>query len=348
MSDEIDQQPQAVGLTIEKLRPLAEPIRQLRAGRRHVLFAGRGTSDNAAQYGRYLIEIAARMRAALAAPSIATRYKTELDLSDTVFITVSQSGRTDEMLETQQWAASRNARTIAITNDAASPLATEADLAMVTMAGEERAVPATKTYTSQLAAIAVLAASLGPGGSPLGQDLSQVPDTLTELLDRHGIDEAVGLLATASSWITVSRGLTYPTALEAALKLEETCLRPVRALSYADLRHGPSAFLDSKTAAVVIAPPDGPLLDGLTRQARDLRSTGVAVVGIGGDDDFRATCNFARPGPRLSELLAPLGLILPAQLIAETMARHLGLDPDRPRGLTKVTQSEPGPSVIAR
>ena len=120
----------------------------------------RGSSDNAAVYGRYLVETHLGISAALAAPSVATHYHARLDLSDTLVVTISQSGRTEEIVEVQRWAREQKAATIAISNDSESPLATEADVPLTTQAGVERAVPATKSYTSQVAAVAGMVATL--------------------------------------------------------------------------------------------------------------------------------------------------------------------------------------------
>jgi glucosamine--fructose-6-phosphate aminotransferase (isomerizing) len=151
---EIQEQPVALERTLAALMPLRDQVRRLAAGRRRVLFVARGSSDNAAVYGRYLLEAHAAIPASLAAPSIATHYRVRLDLSDTVVVSVSQSGATEEIVATRQWAADCGARTVAVTNVAGSALAEAADLALVTLAGPEKAVPATKTYLTQLTAMA--------------------------------------------------------------------------------------------------------------------------------------------------------------------------------------------------
>ncbi|HEU4540716.1 MAG TPA: SIS domain-containing protein [Jiangellaceae bacterium] len=343
MAREIAEQPVALAHTIEALRPLRPAIRELAANRRAVLFVARGSSDNAAIYGRYLLEIHAGHPAGLAAPSVGTHYRAKLDLSDAVVVSVSQSGETQEIVEAQEWVAGCGARTIAVTNDANSALAKSADLAMVTDAGRELAVPATKSYTAQLAAMAVLAGALGPKPDALDADLDRAPAEVERLIaERDGVDEAVEALAATPDILVSGRGIVFGTALETALKLEETCLRPVRGLSYADLRHGPIAVVDAEHVALLVAAQDGPMIGGMTELANDLRERGVgATIGIGGDADFAAACDVAAGGPRLPELVAPLALVVPAQLIVEALARRLGLDPDAPRGLSKVTQTDP-------
>jgi glucosamine--fructose-6-phosphate aminotransferase (isomerizing) len=235
--------------------------------------------------------------------------------------------------------------TVAITNEPDSALAREADLALVTKAGRELAVPATKSYTTQLAAVAVFATALAEDPAALDAELDRLPDELEGLLAaRAQVDAAVDALARSGSTLVTGRGLVLGTALEVGLKLEETCLRPVRGLSYADLRHGPIAVVTSGVTAVLVSAADGPLVDSMTDLATDLRDRGAMVIGFGGDDRLQSRCDVAVPGPRLSEPLAPLGLVVPAQLVVEALARRLGLDPDAPRGLSKVTQTDRAPS----
>jgi glutamine---fructose-6-phosphate transaminase (isomerizing) len=334
MAHEIGEQPAALARTLNALLPVRPQIAALAQGRRHLLFVARGSSDNAAIYGRYLCEVLAGRQASLAAPSVATHYRADLDLSDTVTVSVSQSGETAEIAETQAWAAAHGARTVAITNVADSSLARAADLALVTQAGAELAVPATKTYTTQLAAIAVLVDALG--GRSL--DFGRVVDEAARLLDVD-VAPAAATLAVARDTLVTGRGITYGTALEFALKLEETCLRPVRGLSYADLKHGPIAVVDADVAVVLVAAPDGPTVEGMTQLAATVRARHATVVGIGGDAAFAAQCDVTLPGPALPEELAPLALAIPGQRMVEVLARRIGLNPDAPRGLSKITQT---------
>jgi len=341
MAAEIAEQPAAVRRTLDELLPLRDDVAALVRGRRHVLFVARGSSDNAAVYGRYLLETQTPLSAALAAPSVATHYRTRRDLGDTVVVSLSQSGETGEIIETQEWAQANGAATIAVSNDATSRLATAADLALTTAAGVERAVPATKSYLTQLAAVAVLVSALCDDPGHLAEQLAGVPEQIEHLLRTVEVSAVVECLAAADDVLVTGRGLVLGTALEAALKLEETCLQPVRALSYADLRHGPMAVVDASLVAVVFAAQDGPLLGAMGDLCGELRRRGAQVVGIGGDAAFGGGCDVAVPGPRLPEPVAPLGLVVPAQLAVEAFARRIGLDPDAPRGLSKVTQTDP-------
>ena len=338
MRTEIGQQPAALRATIGALLPRAAEATVLARDTRQVLLIARGTSDNAAVYGSYLIQAYAGRLATLASPSIATAYRSRVDLSGVLAVALSQSGKTEEIVETMAWASDCGAATLAITNGAASPLAETADVAFVTEAGIERAVPATKTFTTQLAALAVLAIGLGADLDP--GELRQAPDEIEALLAAPGdLDPIVTELAGDHGVVVSGRGLAYAAALELALKLKEACYLHAMGLSYADLLHGPIAVVDAQTPAILLAADSGPTLRGTVELAARVTGAGARAYGIGGGDLLAAVCTRALPGPRLPEWLAPLGLIVPGQLLTEALSRRLGLDPDHPRGLSKVTQT---------
>ena len=347
MRAEIAEQPQALRRTLDALLPQAGALEALGRETRQVLFIARGSSDNAAVYGQYLCSVRAGRLASLASPSLATVYRADLDLHGVLAVAVSQSGATGEIVTTLEWARRCGARTVAVTNAAGSPLTEAADVALVTQAGSELAVPATKTYTTQLAALAVLALSMGrgPGPAPPGAGLEAlwgVPDAMEAMLEVAPAAEALaGRLTDADTLVVSGRGFAYSTALELSLKLKETCYVTSVGLSYADLVHGPIAILDAGTPALLVAAGDGPMLPEMTGLARRIAATGADVYGIGGDHDFAAACRSTLSGTSLPEHLAPLALVVPGQLLAEALARARGLDPDVPRGLDKVTQTDP-------
>ncbi|TQM76813.1 SIS domain-containing protein [Thermopolyspora flexuosa] len=340
MRREIAEQPEALRATLRALLPRRDEVRALGGSARQVLFIARGTSDNAAVYGRYLLEAYAGRPAALAAPSVATVYRRRMDLDGVLAVALSQSGRTEEIVETLAWAKDCGARTVAITNGGPeSPLAQAADLALCTEAGEEKAVPATKTYTTQLAALAVLALALGAEVD--AADLERAPDAVAALLDDPGdLDAVVDGLAGVAGAVVSGRGMAFSTALELALKLKEACYLHAMGLSYADLLHGPIAVVDSGTPAILVAAGSGPTLPGTVALAERVRSAGAAAYGVGGDEALAAACTARLNGPDLPEWVAPIGLIVPGQLVTEALARRLGIDPDSPRGLRKVTQTD--------
>lgn len=340
MRREIDEQPAALRRTLTAHRALVPDIRSVARECRQVLFIARGSSDNAAVYGQYLCAVQGGRLATLGSPSIATTYRASVDLSGVLAVAVSQSGATEEIVETLDWARQCGARTIGVTNVAGSPLTEIAEVALVTEAGQELAVPATKTYTTQLAALAVLGLALAEDDGVLSA-LDRVPDAAAALLDTAAAAEDVAKQLTYVTRLVVSgRGYAASTALELALKLKEACYVSALGLSYADLLHGPIAVVAPDTPTLLTAAAGGPVLPGMTTLAERVSAAGSHVYGIGGDANFAAACRIALPGPDLPEHLAPIALIIPAQLLVEALARAKGIDPDAPRGLRKVTQTD--------
>lgn len=340
MAREIAEQPDAITRTAESLRPLGPEIRRVAGDRRHVLLIGRGTSDNAAVYGQYLLATATGRLATLASPSLATAYHARVDLTDVLAVGVSQSGDTAEIVETLEWARECGAATVAITNGEGSALARNADLTLLTRAGREVAVPATKTYTTQLTAMATLAFSLADDDASLDR-LADIGQAVERMLDtRAVVQEWAGQLVDADRVVVSARGYAASTALELALKMKETCDVTAVGLSYADLLHGPIAIVRPGTPTFLLASPqDEAVLAGMTAVAERCREAGGEVFGIGGDAAFHTACARALAGPDVPATLAPIPLIVPGQLLTESLARAKGLDPDAPHGLRKVTQT---------
>ncbi|MEO3786581.1 SIS domain-containing protein [Actinocorallia sp. B10E7] len=341
MRHEIGEQPEALRRTIGSLVPRIGELERLAARTRQVLFIARGSSDNAAVYGRYLVEARAGRLATLAAPSIATTYRGRIDLDGVLAVAISQSGRTEEIVQTLAWAKDCGARTVAVTNGRGSPLAEAADAALITEAGEELAVPATKTYTTQLAALSVLGAALGADVDLA--DLVRVPDEVERLIEATEAAEAlpriVEELSGVRGVVVSARGLAFGTALELALKLKEACYLHAMGLSYADLLHGPMAVVDETTPALVLGVEGSPVLEGTAALAARVTRAGARAYGIGGGPVLAGACSLALPGPELPEWTAPLALVVPGQVMVERLAGRLGINPDVPRGLNKVTQT---------
>jgi glucosamine--fructose-6-phosphate aminotransferase (isomerizing) len=333
MRREIDEQPAVVAATLEALTPvvgrLADAMRARDVGT--VLLLARGTSDHAAVYGRYLLEARCGLVAGLAAPSIWTAYRPRLDLSRTLVLAVSQSGRTPEIVSALDHARGCGALTAALTNGADSPLAAGAEHRLVTLAGVEQSVAATKTFTTALAALAALAGALGAEACD-DASLAAVPEAMRRTLDLAGptIEDAARRLASAQAAVCAARGLALCVALEGALKLKEATGVWAEGYSAADLRHGPTAAARGLPALVFHG--GGPLADDVEALATELEAGGSDVVGVGAGRDLPVSGGVA-------EELAPLLLVLPAQLVAERLARLRGRDPDRPPGLGKVTMT---------
>ena len=344
MATEITEQPAALKATQRVVRPLHGELRDLARGTDRVVLFARGSSDSAATYGRYLLEVTAGIPAAMGAPSVATVYKSSLDLRTTLAVVCSQSGYTSELVEVAGWARRCGARVIAVTNDELSPWAAATDLCLVTQAGEETAVPATKSHSTCLLALAELALALTPPTRPGRQQLldavDRVPDEVQRLLSSQPSTEALAeKLQSATAFCVAGRGFTYTTALELALKIEETTGVPCIGMSQADLQHGPIAVLGPTHPLILAAADHGPTIPGLVALAVAARSRGAEVVLLGGNSAFEEAVSDTLIGPRLPEPIAPLALIVPGQLFAESLSRRLGYDPDQPVGLSKVTQT---------
>lgn len=340
MSAEIAEQPEALARlltagSVAGARHLASKVRE--RSPRFVLLAARGTSDHAALYAKYLVEVTLGLPAGLASPSTMTAYGARPDLSDVLLLTVSQSGASPDLLETVRTARAGGATTLAVTNSPGSPLAEAAEFHFDVLAGPESAVAATKSYSSQLCALWMIVDAIRGGDATAARG---VPDAAQSLLDRREeVAELAARFRFTDRLVTTGRGYSYPTAREAALKLMETSYVAAHAFSGADLLHGPLAMIDHDNPVIAIV-PDGhgaqamqPVLERLAERGADVtvfggaRSTSLGTVGF----DLRC--------PGITEELHPVVDIIPLQQLALQMALARGFDPDRPRGLGKVTET---------
>jgi len=335
MRAEIAEQPAVVARLMEDQAPFRDAAREARAaGARFVLYAARGTSDNAAVYGKYLATILAGLPAGLAVPSAATAYRARIDFRDCLVIGISQSGQTPDVAEYLGAARAGGAYTLAVTNDAGSPLAAAAHRVLATGAGEERAVAATKTYTAQLAVLAAFWAAWVGDRELRAALAAEVPAAVEAALATEDAVRAV-----AARLIVAGRGFNYATALETALKVEETCYLAAMAFSAADLLHGPIAMVEPQYPVLLFA-PDGATRDGVLRLEGELRRRGAEtfVVADAGTTAEGAAGVVTLPR-RLPEAVSALAAVVPGQLLALHLSLARGLDPDRPRGLSKVTRT---------
>ncbi len=302
-----------------------------------VLLAARGSSDNAATYGRYVLEAALGRPAALSANSLFTRYGCRTSLDGWLVIAVSQSGETTEITEVLEATRPLGARAVAITNDDRSSLALAADTVVGLEAGDERAVPATKTYTATLLALALLAELLGEAPWRPGT-LEAMPALVDALLDdRNAAAEAATLLAKGQPSVHLGRGYLYCAALESALKLREAALLPVEGYANADFLHGPIAASGAETAALCHLGAGPTRADG-EALAEVMRRRGSAIVACG-SDLARLKPDAALRVPAVEESVAALVHAVRGQQLAVDVALARGLDPDRPAGLSKVTRT---------
>lgn len=340
MMDEIREQPSALARTLAgSLRPI-EAFRKLVARRRPklIVLVARGTSDNAALFGRYLLEITTGIPVSLAAPSIVTLYRARLNYRDALVVGISQSGASTDTNLVLERARSQGALTLGITNERASALARVAEHVLLVRAGKERSVAATKTYTGQVLMLYLLAYALG--AAIRISDLERLPEMVELVL---GLETQLGELAERyrfmSHAVVVGRGMNYANAFEFALKLMETCYVVAERFSSADFLHGPIALVEPSFPVFAFAPPGvtwGSIGETLGRLHR-LRAEVVAITDPGNREAERCATRIIRLPRRMREVLTPIPYIVPAQIFSACLAAQKGLDPDRPRTLSKVT-----------
>ncbi|WP_415645099.1 SIS domain-containing protein [Stackebrandtia soli] len=307
---------------------------------RFVVYTARGTSDHAALYAAYLTEIRLGIPASLASPSAITVFGARPDLSGALVVGVSQSGGSPDIAEVLRVGKESGARTLAVTNNAASPLASVADRHIDVSAGHERAVAATKTYTAELLALLMLIEGVRAGDGVLPEEerraVAELPELARVVLEDDAAIRAAHRYRFADRVVTTGRGYAYPTAREAALKLMETSYLPALAFSGADLLHGPLAMTDPDVPvlAVVGNGPGGQAMRDVLGRLGERRAD---VVVIGPSDVMGSALRVASPA--VDERYAPLLDILPLQRLALELALIRGENPDAPRGLRKVTQT---------
>jgi glutamine---fructose-6-phosphate transaminase (isomerizing) len=330
-----------LGESEDEITAAAAAIRE--ADPAFVAIVARGTSDHAAIHLRYLIETTLGIPTGLAAPSVTSIYHAPIRWTGGLVIAVSQSGRSPDLIEVVEAARSGGATTIAIANDAASPLAAAAAHVIDCRAGEERAVAATKSYVAQLAAGAALVAALDPAGvlpAAMPRLAAVLANALAASLRMIRDDsEIVAEFAASERSIVIGRGYDYATALETALKLKETSRLFAEGYSSADFSHGP-VVLSGPGVPVLAIRPSGPMSPAVDEGIDAARAAGGRpwVVAAAGQGDERAERIIdLRLPEELPPALAPLATILPGQLLAESVARRRGYDPDAPAGLHKVT-----------
>jgi glutamine---fructose-6-phosphate transaminase (isomerizing) len=304
-----------------------------------VLLLARGSSDHAAVYARYALELAGGRPAALGAPSLYTRYGARTVLDGYLSIGVSQSGRTPEITDALAATGRCGARTLAVTNAPGSPLSAVADATITLGAGREEAVPATKTFTAQLAAFALVAEALGPVGWDDGGWQRAIDAVATVLDDLEPVRALAARMGQPRRVVQIGRGFLFAVALEAGLKISETTGLGTVGFSPADLRHGPIAATGPGIWALCFATP-GPTAGDVADTATRLHRRGVRVAAIAESADLVASADVHVPvPPGLPEGLAPIVHVVRAQQLAREIALLAGVDPDAPHGLTKVTST---------
>ncbi|HMM43914.1 MAG TPA: SIS domain-containing protein [Thermomicrobiales bacterium] len=338
---EIREQPEVLAGLLADGRALTDEIAaRIRAyGPHSVVIAARGASANAGRYAQYAFGVRNRLSVALANPSLYTVYHQPPDLSGTLVIGISQSGQSTDIVTVVDEARRQGALTLAVTNDPASPMAAAADLCFPLLAGVERAVAATKTYSSELLAIAILSAALGVDGDDWDA-LSAVPDALAATIEANeGLTERTARYTYARHFDVIGRGYNYATACEVALKLKETSYVVAEPFSAADFQHGPIAVIEAGFPVVLVA-PSGAAFGDVAQLIARLTELGAEIVTITDRVDAVPESSLILPlAAGLPEWLSPIVAVVPGQLLALAQAELRGYDADRPRGLTKVTHT---------
>ncbi|MCX4446926.1 SIS domain-containing protein [Streptomyces sp. NPDC087866] len=339
MSGEMAEQPAMLRRILERGAPAIRETAGRIAARnpRFVLLTARGTSDNAALYAKYLLEITMGLPCGLASMSTTTAYGAKPDLRDVLVVTVSQSGGSPDLVASTRAAREAGAVTLAVTNNPDSPLAAVSEYHIDILAGPEKALPATKTYTASLLSLYLFVEGLRGGD---GAAAGVLPDLAEEVLARK--DEVKALASRyrfAERMVITSRGYGYPTAKEAALKLMETSYIPALSYSGADLLHGPLAMVDNISPVIAVV-PDGRGGEALQPVLDRLRGRGADLFVVGPQAQVAAaSAGFVLPTAGVREEVQPVLEILPLQLLAYEVTIARGQDPDAPRALAKVTET---------
>ena len=342
MLEEIRQQPETLERTLRSELKSIERFKKLMEKRRPrlVVLAARGTSDNAALFGRYLLEITTGITVSLAAPSIYTLYNVRVDFRDALVVAISQSGESTDTNLVLSQAREQGALTIGITNEPSSSPAKLAQEVFLVRAKREKSVAATKTYTGQVLMLYLLAYALG--GKIRMDDLARLPERAQLALRSEpeiaALSERYRFMDHA---VVVGRGLNYANAFEFALKMMETCYVVAERFSSADFLHGPIALVEQNFPMFMFAPSGvtWPAIRDAIHKLKQLKAETVLITDAGNRPAAEIATRTIRLPQRINELYTPIPYIIPAQIFTAHLAAQKGLNPDQPRTLTKVTRT---------
>ena len=343
LHSEILEQPACLERLLSSQRKIVEEIATAIQSRdiQFAFLAARGTSDNAGRYANYLWGAMNGLPLALATPSLFTYYKQPPKLKNALVVGISQSGQSPDIVSVLQEGKHQGNLTLAITNEPNSPLAQEADFVLEIEAGPELAVAATKTYTTELMAIAMLSTALA-GDSTRWDELGQVAGWVEMALRSDEIiQQAAQRYRYMQNCVVLGRGFNYATAFEWALKLKELTYIEAEPYSSADFKHGPVAMVAQGFPVMAIA-PDGKVLDTMLDLLSHLKKDLLAELVVISNTDIAlsmAQTAFVIP-EGIPEWLSPLVGIVPAQLFAYHLTIAKGYDADQPRTISKVTETK--------
>lgn len=303
-----------------------------------IILVARGSSDNAALFGRYLLETKCGIPVSMSAPSVYTLYKSKMNLKRALVVGVSQSGEGSDINQVLSDAKTFGAFTLGITNNSKSLITKTADETLLIQTGKEKSVAATKTYTGQMLHFYLLANALLPKTKRI--DLEKIPYFVNEAL---GLEDKVKSIAERYTFmencVVVGRGLNYGNSFELALKLMETCYVVAERFSSADFFHGPLAIVERRFPVLMFAPK------GVTKKSnidllKRLKDLNADSFSITNDPQIAKLSSRKIEMPKeLDELLSPIPFVVPAQMFAALLSEAKGLDPDAPRSLSKITKT---------
>ena len=319
------------------IRELARTLKERQV--QSVLIAARGTSDNAATYGKYIFGALNRLPVILAAPSLYTIYDQPPLLRNTLVLGISQSGASPDIVSVVEDARAQGMPTVAIVNNTDSALARAAENVVSIHAGEEHSIAATKTYTTELMALALLAVALRDD-TDLLRGIMDVPQAMRAALQQQEqIAQRAERYRYMENCAIIGRGYNYATAYEIALKLKELTYTGANPYSSAEFLHGPIATVAAGFPVLVVA-PSGRILSDMVQIIGELRELQAELIIISDRDEVLQQAHTALRLPlAVDEWLSPLVSVLPGQLFAYYLALAKGIDPERPRGLRKVTET---------
>lgn len=343
LHSEILEQPQSIERLIKEGREDAlSAAAMIQAKDPHYVFiAARGTSDNAGRYASYVWGAYNRLPVALGTPSLFTLYGCPPVLRNGLVVGISQSGKSPDIVSIAEEARKQGVPSLALVNVVNSPMGQACDMAIDLRAGPEMAVAATKSYTAQLTAVAMLSCAMEGKDSKRWDQLQKVPQWAEEILRLEPvIEELAYRFCFARHCVVLGRGYNYATAFEWSLKLKELSYTVADPYSTADFQHGPIALVEKNFPVLMVA-PSGVVIDQLHDMAVDLRAKGAQILAV---SDHQGLLGAVHSGIKLPagipEWLSPILAILPGQLFAYHLTRVRGLNTETPRSISKITETE--------